>query len=252
MVPRPLLEREPLTEDPELAWHAYALEYGLRVRALGKRVCAVDLPVTHNSLTVNLDRLELAYSAIAAKHPAGMPVFTPQGKVPRVRGRTGRLSSHRWRYRWLLESIRAQQGRRAMRAAPWVLADVRLDIDDVLARIPADAPLLVINVDAYGGFVDERPGPLALSRAGRPVLFTSGTVGHVSASLESAGEAPVLLTNLRLDDVRVLAARLEARRVVMGYWSSLGYWALLGVPGPSLPASWGERRAKPLGMARRP
>ena len=59
-----------------------------------------------------------------------------------------------------------------MGAAPWVLADVRLDIDDVLARIPADAPLLVVNVDAHGDFIDERPGPLALTRAGRPILFT--------------------------------------------------------------------------------
>ena len=179
MVPRRLLEREPLTEDPELAWHAYAVEYGLRVRAQGRRVCAVDIPVTHNSLTVNLDRLELAYAAVAAKHPAGMPVFTPQGKVPRGRKRTGGLSAHRWRYRWLLESIRAQRGRRAMGAAPWVLADVRLDIDDVLARMPADAPLLVLNVDAHGDFIDERPGPLALTRAGRPILFTSATRGEV-------------------------------------------------------------------------
>ena len=83
MVPRRVLEREPLTEDPELAWHAYAVEYGLRVRARGRRVCVVDIPLTHNSLTVNLDRLELAYATIAAKHPAGMPVVTPQGKVPR-------------------------------------------------------------------------------------------------------------------------------------------------------------------------
>ena len=44
MVPRRLLVREPLTEDPELAWHAYAVEYGLRVRARGRRVCASTYP----------------------------------------------------------------------------------------------------------------------------------------------------------------------------------------------------------------
>jgi hypothetical protein len=252
MIPRRLLEQEPLPEDPEFAWHAYAVEYGLRARAQGRRVCAVDIPLTHNSLTANLDRLEVAYVAIAAKHPAGMPVQTPQGKVPRVRERAGRLRAHRWRYRWLLESARAQQGRGAMRAAPWVLADVRLDIDDVIARLPAGAPLLVISVDAHGDFIDERPGPLALPRANRPVLLTSGTRGQVAAALEAAEDRHVLLTNLRLDDVRALAGRLAARRPIMGFWTSLGYWALLGVPGSALPASWWERRATPLGMPARP
>ena len=249
LVPRRLLEREPLTEDPELAWHAYAVEYGLRVRARGGRVCAVDIPVTHNSLTVNLDRLELAYAAVAAKYPASMPVFTPQGKVPRGRKRTGGLSAHRWRYRWLLESIRAQRSRRAMGAAPWVLADVRLDIDDVLARMPSDVPLLVVNVDAHGDFIDERPGPLALTRAGRPIRFTSATRGEVPPAIEAAGDGPVLVTNLGLDDVRALAGRLAARRPVMGLWTSLGYWALLGAPRSALPASWRVRRATPLGMS---
>ena len=38
MVPRELVLRHPLTADPDLAWHAYAVEYGLRLRQLGKRV----------------------------------------------------------------------------------------------------------------------------------------------------------------------------------------------------------------------
>lgn len=249
VIPRRLLEREPLPEDPEFAWHAYAVEYGLRVRAQGRRVCAVDIPLTHNSLTANLDRLEDAYAAIAAKHPAGMPVQTPQGMVPRVPERGRRLHAHRWRYRWLLGSVRAQQGRRAVRAASWVLVDVRLDIDDVVARLPDGPPLLVVNVDADGGFADERPGPLKLSRAGRPVRFTSGTRDQVPAALAAAGDGPVLLMNLRLQDVRAFAGPVAARRPLMGYWSSLGYWALLGVTPATLPASWRDRRATPLGMA---
>ena len=60
MVPRRLVQREPVSESPELAWHAYAVEYGLRARSLGLRVCAVDIPLTHNSLTMNLDRLDVA------------------------------------------------------------------------------------------------------------------------------------------------------------------------------------------------
>jgi hypothetical protein len=248
MIPRRLLEREALTEDRELAWHAYAVEYGLRVRAQGKRVCAVDIPVTHNSLTVNLDRLELAYAAVAAKHPAGMPVVTPQGKVPRERDRTGPLSAHRWRYRWLLESLAAHRGRRAIGRTPWVLADIRLDVDDVLARIPVDVPLLVISADEHGAFGDERPGPLALTRNGRPILLTSRPRGEVGAAIEAAAGRPVLVTNLGPEDVRGLARRLGAHRPVMGFWTSLGYWALFGLPPSALPPAWRERRATPLGM----
>jgi hypothetical protein len=73
----------------------------------------------------------------------------------------------------------------------------------------------------------------------------------VSATLETAGDGPVLLTNLGRDDIAALAEPLAARTAVMGYWSSLGYWALLGVPLPALPTVWRERRATPLGDARR-
>ena len=97
------LEHEPLAEDPELAWHAYAVDYGLRARARGRRVCVADIPLTHNSLTVNLDRLEVAYAALAERYPDGMPVMTPQGQVggpPRPRDRVTVLDEHRWRFRW--------------------------------------------------------------------------------------------------------------------------------------------------------
>jgi hypothetical protein len=249
IIPRHLLESEPLTEDPELAWHAYAVEYGLRVQAQGKRVCVVDIPVTHNSLTVNVDRLELAYAAVPAKYPAGMPIFTPQGKVPRVRERSGALSAHRWRYRWLLESVGAHRARRALGGGRWVLADIRLDVDDLLAAVSGGTPLLVISVDEHGGFVDERPGPLALTRAGRPMQLTSRPRAELAAAVEAAVDRPVLVTNLTLEDLRGLAGQLAGRQPVMGLWSSLGYWALLGVPRSAVPASWQQRRATPLGMS---
>ena len=104
---RAALAQEPLAEDPELAWHAYAVEYGLRARARGRRVCVADIPLTHNSLTVNLDRLEVAYAALAERYPDAMPVMTPQGQVggpPRPRDRVTVLDEHRWRFRWLIES----------------------------------------------------------------------------------------------------------------------------------------------------
>jgi Glycosyltransferase like family len=252
VVPRRVLEREPLPEVAELAWHAYAVEYGLRARAHGLRVCAVDIPLTHNSLTVNLDRLEVAYAAVAAAHPARMPVYTPQGLVggpKRTRERITLLSAQRWRYRWLRESRDAHAGRRAAAGSPCVLADVRLDVDELLARLPPSRePLLVVSVEQQAGFADERPGPLALTRNGRSIRLTSRSPGDVAAATAAAGDSPVLITNLGLDDVRRLAPRLPAERRIVGFRTSLGYWMLIGVPLAAVPAGWRSPQATPLGM----
>ena len=252
VVSKRMLEREPLAEDPELAWHAYAVEYGLRARARGKRACVADIPLTHNSLTVNLDRLEVAYATLAARYPAGMPVMTPQGRVGGPEPAHSRapkfLDAHRWRYRWLIESIDAHRGRRAAGGSPCVIGDIRLDVDDLLARLPESDPLLVISVDQDGGFADDRPGPLALKRLGRPVLVTSRVRDEVPGAVAAAGASPVLLTNLRLQDVRALASRLPADQRVLGFRTSLGYWMVLGVAPSQLPPAWRGAQARPLGM----
>ena len=86
MVPRHLVRREPLSEAPELAWHAYAVEYGLRARSLGLRVCAVDIPLTHHSLTRERSTLDVAYGAIAARYPDALPVRAPGGLSAAFRG----------------------------------------------------------------------------------------------------------------------------------------------------------------------
>jgi hypothetical protein len=252
MIPRRALEREPLPEEAELAWHAYAAEYGLRVRSHGLRVCAVDIPLTHNSLTINLERLEVAYAAVAARHPDAMPLLTPQGKVggpERLRDRTSVLSAHRWRYRWLRESLDAHAGRRAAGGGPCLLGDIRLDVDDLLARLPEEAPLLVVSVDRHRSFADERPGPLALTRSGRPILVTSRPLGEAAIAVSPSG-GPVLVTNLDLDDVRRLAPQLPADRCVLGFRKSIGYWMLIGVAPAALPVSWRARRATPLACRR--
>jgi Glycosyltransferase like family len=246
MVPRRVLELEPLPEDAELAWHAYAVEYGLRLRSRGLRVCAIDMGVTHNSLTVNLDRLDVAYEAVAAKHPDAMPVMTPQGQIggpPQARDRLPRvLSSQRWRYRWLRESLDAHAARRAAGGSPCVLADIRLDVDELLARLPGDSPLHVVS---HGAFADERPGPLALTRLGRPILLASAPLEAIAGLV---GHGPALVTNLSLEDVRRLAPQLPAEDRILGFRASIGYWMLIGVPAGSLPAAWRERRVRPLGM----
>ena len=68
MAPRSQLLRDRLTENADMAWHGYAVEYGLRVRRQGLRVGVIDIPLTHNSLTVNLARLDAAHMAIGAEY----------------------------------------------------------------------------------------------------------------------------------------------------------------------------------------
>jgi hypothetical protein len=253
MIPRRVLQRVPLPEEPALAWHAYAVDFGLRVRADGLRVCAVDIPVTHNSRTINLERLEDAYAAIAKRHPEAMPVITPQGRVgaaPRLRDHTGGiLSEHRWRYRWLRESYHAHAGHRAAGRCPCVLADIRLDIDDLLSRLVERPPLLVLSVDHSGLFADEHPDPLSLTRAGRPIRFTSRPLREVLPAVSSAS-GPVLVTNLELEDVGPLAQAVASAERVLGFRTSIGYWMLLGVRPWELPAAWRTAQATPLGMSR--
>ena len=139
MTSRSTLKAEPLTELPELAWHAYGVEYGLRMRALGKRVVATNLAVTHNSLTINLARLDAAHTRVGAAYPQALPVRTTCGTISSPTTGSDRstfLRAHRWRYPWLKESLLAHRGRRAARGGRFLLSDIRRDIDDALAGRP--------------------------------------------------------------------------------------------------------------------
>jgi hypothetical protein len=251
IIPRRLLERDPLTEDPNFAWHAYAVEYGLRARAQGLQVCAVDIPLTHNSLTVNLDRLDVAYAALASSYPDAMPVMTPQGLVggpARVRDRTSFLGAHRWRYRWLRESRNARAGSRAAGGSQCVLGDIRIHVDELLAQVSSDPPLLIVNSDRHSSFLDEQPRPLPLSRAGRPVRVASAPPDEVAALVDRfAAGGPALLTNLRLEDVERLTSQLPREPLIVGFRTSIGYWMLIGVAPESMPRTWRSRQATPLG-----
>lgn len=253
IVSRRALAREPLSEAPELAWHAYAVEYGLRTRARRAQVCAANIPLTHNSLTVNLERLEVAYETLAGTYPDVMPVMTPQGLVgggPRLRDRITVLEEHRWRFRWLVESRAARAGRQAADGSPCVLTDIRLDIDALLARVPDDKPLLVVNVDSGGFFTEDRRAPLTLTRMGRRLLLTSAKAGEIPRVVaDSPSSGPVLVTNLDLDDVRALAARLPGDGRILGYRTSTGYWMLIGAEPAMLPAEWLTPQATPVGMS---
>ncbi len=264
MIPRRLLERYPVTEEPDLAWHAYAVDYGLRARADGLRVCALDIPITHNSLTMktdhvhmerfHVDRLSMAYDALAARHSAAMPVATPQGKVggaPSLADRLGAvrgLRRHRWRYRWLRESLSAHAARRAAAGTACVLGDIRNDVDDILAELPSETPLLVINVDHDSTFADPGADVLALTRAGRPIRLSSRPLEDVASAIpRSALDGPLLVTNLNLADLGSVASQLPSDRRVVGF-DSVYYWMVLGVAPAAMPAAWRSPRATPLGM----
>lgn len=248
MAPRRLLRQHPLTESPDLAWHAYAIEYGLRARSLGLRVGAAAIPVTHNSLTVNLDRLNVAHRAVAAAYPNHLPVRTTCGTITTSEAptRTPLLQSQRWRYRWAKGSVAAHAVRRAAGSGSVVLNDIRLDIDSVIAGAPE--PFRVFNVDPSGTFRDGVQGPLELYRRDRKVLFSAGGTAELHDTVRSLNPShAALLTNLDDEQLHLLRPSLKGRGHVIGLHEGFGCWILLGTT--VVPVSWRSRRATPFGMS---
>ena len=249
MAPRDLVLREPLSEAAELAWHAYAIEYGLRVTSLGLRVCATDIPLTHNSATANLERLDVAYQAVAAEYPEDMPLRASCGTVDapsRLRRGTKILQPHRWRYRWLRESVVVHAARRIAGGGRCVLGDIRLDIDDVLAS-DHGAPLRVLNLERGTGFSDGRP--LDLVRDGRPISLASYPMPKLIDIV--SGLAPgtsMLVTDLHIADLKALAPHLPRGPRVLGFRREIGLWILLGAAAEARPREWRSPKARPLGM----
>jgi hypothetical protein len=251
MAPRALIAREPLAEAPELAWHAYAVEYGLRAKSLGLRVCALDVPVTHNSLTTNLDRLDVAYGAVAAQYPQSLPVRATCGWIgePGIARRgSGVLAAHRWRYRWLRESVAAHAGRWAAGGGACVLGDIRVDIDELMGRQP-ERPLTVVNKVPATQPPCERPDIVDLDRNGRQFVFSSQTMPEAAHRVATWDpEAPLLLTNLELADLRSLAPQLPRGPRLLGFRWEIGYWLVVGAPATAVSQGWRSPKARPLGM----
>jgi hypothetical protein len=54
---------------PDLAWHAYAAGYGLRVRGLGLRAAVTGIALTHDSRMANPARLDVAHATVADRDP---------------------------------------------------------------------------------------------------------------------------------------------------------------------------------------
>jgi hypothetical protein len=251
MIPRTVLEREPLSEHPDLAWHAYAVEYGLRMRSAGRRSAAIDLPITHNSLTINLAKLDVAHRRIATMYPQLVPMQTTCGTVRTPGSDPGRaplLASQRWRYRWLKHSAVAYRARRVTGKVPVVLSDLRLDIDDLLEGL--DTPLPIMNVDPSGVFGTAGIGELDLPRRGLHVLLDAGSVVEVRERVASLSPADSLLvTNLAVDDIGSLRDRFSHGDFLVGYHEAMSLWALFGPAVHSAPAQWRSAKATPLGLS---
>jgi len=250
MTSRKTLGRMPFSESPELGWHAYAVELGLRASSHGLRVCAIDIPLTHNSLNVNVDRLDAAYAHLAALYPDAMPLRATCGTIspptPIPPAAAAVYNRHKWRYRWLRESLAARAGRSAARADRCVLADIRLDIDDVISQ-DGVAPILVVNIDSESDFAGQHPGPLDLVRGREPIVVAATPMAGLSEFLSGTDRSEsILLTNLDLSGLREVESSLPPGPRLLGFRQEIGYWLLLGPAGATPPwQTWRTPQATP-------
>ncbi len=248
MVLRDVVLEHPLTEDPHLAWHAYAVEYGLRLRQLAKRVGAVDLAVTHNSLTINLDKLDVAHRHVGEMYPHLLPIRTSCGTIGSTHSRWRDfpvIRQHGWRTRWLRQSLQAVRARRRIQV-PVILSDIRREVD--LLQFSDESPLHLFNLDSRGGFAEYSSNPFRLARNGRPVIMRAvGTVSDLLAKLEGLPRTSrVLVTDLSLDDLNTIGSGRKDRDWVMGLQTG-ALWLLGGPVAHELPSQWSQPQAVPLG-----
>jgi hypothetical protein len=253
MVLRDVVLKHPFTEDPQLAWHAYAVEYGLRLRQLAMRVGAVDLAVTHNSLTINLENLDVAHRHVGELYPHLLPIKTTCGTIetPQPGWRDLPLvREHGWRIRWLRQSLQAVRVRRRI-SVPVVLSEICYDVD--LLQFSDESPLHLINLDRPGGFAEYSSQPLLVTRYGRPVIMRAAqTAPDLLAILEEIpSTSRTLVTDLSLDDLHTIGLRFADRDWVVGFQPG-AIWLLGGPIVRELPSEWSQPRAVPLGFRAAP
>jgi hypothetical protein len=249
LVSRDQVIAHPLSEDPDLAWHAYAVEYGLRMRELGFDVGAVDMACTHNSLTMNVERLDVAHQRVAQLFPNQVPVRTTCGTAGATTSGwrdTSLVRDHGWRLRWLKNSVRAARARRRLRL-PAVLSDIRHDID--MLSLSENTELNVINLDDSGRFAAVAGGPLTLSRSGRRFVFWC--VSTVEELVERVASLPTTASTLVVDLNPDVLTRLNGRLPAQDEWllgvHDSSTWLLGGPVADALPERWTATRSTPLG-----
>ncbi|HMO11287.1 MAG TPA: glycosyltransferase [Actinotalea sp.] len=241
LVSRDRVLDQALSEHPDLAWHAYSVEYGARVRAQGLRVATADVMITHNSMTTNLDRLFDGHAYVADLYPALVPMQTLNGVV-RARGQRQRwrtlLRRRRGAAIWLRESATAVRIARLLgtgiRQVP--LVDIRLVIDDALEAIDAPA-VSILNLDVPEA---ERAGwgVDGLERRGRAVEAHAGTVAEARSALGGEATGAVLVTGLRLGQLAELVPVLSRVDHLVGVARDTGAWILAGEGAAALRLTW--------------
>jgi Glycosyltransferase like family len=250
MAPTGQLLNEPLTEAIDLAWHAYAVEYGLRLRRKGLRVGVADIPLTHHSLSLNTERLNVAHQVVARRYPEFLPLNTTCGSITSGISEDGhrvRLSALRRRYRWLRDSMALQKIRTSVVEAAGVLVDLRHDIDGAIERAPGRR-LHIVNCTAEGPFTADNLKPVELSRGGGTLIFSDGALSDIPAIVANTPpNAWVLVANLTEQDIMFLMSQIVRTSSVLGFYRDAGPWLLLGPSLTELPESWRSKRATPLG-----
>lgn len=248
LVPRARALADPLSEEPDLAWHAYALEYGARARSRGQRVVVEDIPLTHNSLTANLERLTDAHEFVASLYPLLTPLQTTCGVVRTTRD-SGRIRTAVRRRRgaaaWWRESL-AAVGLASAADEPTnavVLGDIRLLIDDALELAGATG-LDVVNLGA------SEPSAWAvgeLPRRGREVAAAARPAAAFEALPTPATGRALLVTGVDRSVLRRLAPALRDTPHVLGLLRDTGAWLLCHPGAPQARALWTTRRSAPFG-----
>lgn len=244
MVPRELILREPLREEAALAWHAYAAEYALRLRRAGLRVVAVDIPLTHNSLTTNLERLDVAHEWLGAAYPEMLPIITTCGIIPRsgtppILNRLARRA--RSARTWWQESLVASRIMGGTTEQTVVLADIRLLIDDA-AQLGGFTEIRVLDIHRDGIAAMPVDG---IERLGRRLSAVTLPLTELDAEIAGRADSELLLiTNITPDSFSSLHSLRDTPHVT-GFWLDAGLWVLVGASHSDLSALWTTIRSRP-------
>jgi hypothetical protein len=249
MASRDLLLRYPLTEDSDLAWHAYCVEYAARLRLLGVRVGAVDMAITHNSVSINLDNLDVAHERVGTMYPQLQPIRTTCGVIGPAESpwrQSSLVRHHGWRVRWLRHSLLAAKVRRRL-DVPVVLSDIRYEVD--LVPFGRGDALHLFNLDRVSDFPSYASEPLLFTRFDRPIMMRAvSTLADIAEALDHLPDrSRILIMGFGLSDLdEISKLTRQERDWIFGIHPDT-LWLLGGVPVDELPPEWSQRQAVPLG-----
>lgn len=244
MVPRRLIVREPLTESPDMAWDAYAVEYGLRIRRLGLRVGVAHIPVTHNGMNNGHSGLSLAHAQVAEQYRDMLPIRTTCGVV----NRKAVTDSYRLRfaslvplYRKIVAVLAAVRTIHKFTNVPLIYADTRLEVDEIISHAPGRRMYLFNNTS--GKSFTDGDGFLELKRFDRCIILAAGELIELSQILDDCPQSAwLLLTNLTSHDIEKVAPGIARRELSIGFSLSMGFWILIGAELSELPTKLLQRR----------